>query len=77
MLFQDVDVDPSPDEKSVMTYVAQFLHRYPEGAEGKVGADIKRISPGFSTLSSRIYLYIGSITDSVEMPGRSRLYIIL
>ena len=46
MLFQDVDVDPSPDEKSVMTYVAQFLHRYPEGAEGKVGADINRISPG-------------------------------
>lgn len=28
-LFQDVDVD-KPDEKSVMTYVAQFLHKYPE-----------------------------------------------
>ena len=37
LFFQDVDVDPAPDEKSVMTYVAQFLHRYPEGAEGKVG----------------------------------------
>ena len=24
------------DEKSIMTYVAQFLHRYPEGSEGKV-----------------------------------------
>ena len=32
---EDVDVQ-SPDEKSVMTCVAQFLHRYPEGAEGKV-----------------------------------------
>lgn len=28
-LSQDVDVE-RPDERSVMTYVAQFLHKYPE-----------------------------------------------
>ena len=32
---EDVDVE-NPDEKSVMTYVAQFLHRYPEGSQRKV-----------------------------------------
>ena len=28
---EDVDVE-NPDEKSVMTYVAQFLHKYPDPA---------------------------------------------
>ena len=32
---EDVDVE-NPDEKSIMTYVAQFLHRFPEGTEAKV-----------------------------------------
>ncbi len=32
---EDVDVE-HPDEKSIMTYVAQFLHRFPEGTEAKV-----------------------------------------
>lgn len=31
----DVDV-PKPEEKSIMTYVAQFLHKYPEPKVSKV-----------------------------------------
>lgn len=41
----DVDV-PKPEEKSIMTYVAQFLHKYPEP---KVGDD------PFSHLSSLFF----------------------
>ena len=31
-IFTDVDVE-KPDEKSIMTYVAQFLKAYPEAGE--------------------------------------------
>lgn len=42
LFFPDVDVD-KPDEKSIMTYVAQFLKQYPDihstGADG-LGSDV-------------------------------------
>lgn len=38
LIFSDVDVD-KPDEKSIMTYVAQFLKQYPDvhstGSDGQ------------------------------------------
>ena len=38
LIFLDVDVD-KPDEKSIMTYVAQFLKQYPDihstGSDGQ------------------------------------------
>lgn len=45
---EDVDV-PNPDEKSVMTYVAQFLHKYPEGSVTKVRVQLCFSKVTFST----------------------------
>lgn len=36
---EDVDVD-KPDEKSIMTYVASFLHRFPEPGTSSVPVSI-------------------------------------
>lgn len=47
LVFPDVDVD-KPDEKSIMTYVAQFLKQYPDihntGSDGLEN----NVSIGFS-----------------------------
>lgn len=42
---EDVDVE-KPDEKSIMTYVAQFLHKYPE-------PKVKLKKKSFATTSSQ------------------------
>lgn len=44
-LFEFVDVDvEKPDEKSVMTYVAQFLKAYPEAGEDPSVSNISGLS---------------------------------
>jgi len=50
--FQDVDVD-RPDERSVMTYVAQFVHKYPE-VRSDSGESIDTIQKDYNLLLSRL-----------------------
>lgn len=51
---EDVDVD-KPDERSIMTYVAQFLHKYPEP---KVSGDVEHFSSfsGYTSIASPVLI---------------------
>lgn len=55
-VFLDVDVE-KPDEKSIMTYVAQFLKAYPAG-DSKVGAKISFVLTCFDFCLEEFYCVI-------------------
>ena len=52
---EDVDVN-KPDDKSIMTYVAQFLHKYPEPGKGKKTDDSAAAAPSLEQQQYRDFL---------------------
>lgn len=65
---EDVDVD-KPDEKSIMTYVASFLHRFPEPGTSTVPVSIFHVVWPLFNVSMYSYLDKKLLLHSFQFLG--------
>ncbi|OAD61464.1 Nesprin-1 [Eufriesea mexicana] len=64
---EDVDV-PQPDEKSIMTYVAQFLHKYPE-PKSAASDSFAAVQQEYDALLSWLYEKLKYLEQMTTSPG--------